>query len=262
MVGAIQESPLHTGEKDVSPMKETIYTIPINEALEKECFCPLCEMYKDIERSEIKYAVGPAMMEPDFREITNRKGFCKKHIADLNAESKALALALVFDTHLAEVENIMDADLHEKKSLFKKDEALEKFVAELKNVTESCVICERTESTFKRYIDNFVYLIKKDGDFLDKVLKTDGFCMEHFSRLAEKANQEFSDADFKKFFLPIAELQKKRVKQYHKYIKNFVDKFDYRNKDKPLDAPKDTLMQTSRLLNGEFEAKEKKLDNI
>ncbi len=40
-------------------MKETIYTIPINEALEKQCFCPLCEMYKDLERSKVKYAVGP-----------------------------------------------------------------------------------------------------------------------------------------------------------------------------------------------------------
>ena len=59
-------------------MKETIYTIPINDALEKECFCPLCEMYKDLEESEVRYAVGPAMMEPDFRELTNKKGFCKK----------------------------------------------------------------------------------------------------------------------------------------------------------------------------------------
>ena len=243
-------------------MKETIYTIPINEALEKQCFCPLCEMYKDLERSEVKYAVGPAMMEPDFREITNQKGFCKKHIADLNAESKALPLALVFDTHLAEIEKIFDTDMSGKKGVFKKDDRTEKFVGELKNVAESCVICERIESTFARYIDNFVYLLKKDGEFLEKVLKTEGFCMEHFTMLAEKAKAELSDSDFKKSFLPIADLQKKRVAQYHKYIKNFVDKFDYRNKDKPLDAPKDTLMQTSRLLNGEFEPKEKKLDNI
>ena len=243
-------------------MKETIYTIPINEALEKDCFCPLCEMYKDLERSEVKYAVGPAMMEPDFRELTNQKGFCKKHVADLNAESKALALALVFDTHLAEIENIMGADLSEKKALFRKDDSVEKFVSELKNISDSCVICERIESTFERYIDNFVYLLKKDHDFPEKVLKTKGFCMEHFTALAAKAKEEFSDYDFKKYFLPIAEHQKNRVSQTHKYIKNFVDSFDYRNAGKPMDAPKDILMQTSYLLNGEFEKKEKKLDNI
>ena len=243
-------------------MKETIYTIPINEALEKDCFCPLCEMYKDLERSEVKYAVGPAMMEPDFREITNKKGFCKKHIADLNAESKALALALLFDTHLAEIEKIMDADLSKKRGLFKKDDTAEKFVIELTDIAESCVICERIERTFKRYIDNFVYLLKKDDDFLKKVLNTDGFCMEHFSMLAERAKEEMSDSEFRKYFMPIAEHQKKRVEITHKYIKNFVDSFDYRNVGKPMDAPKDILMQTSKLLNGEFEPKEKKLDNI
>lgn len=244
-------------------MKETIYTIPINEALEKDCFCPLCEMYKDLERSEIKYAVGPAMMEPDFRGITNKKGFCKKHITDLNAESKALALALIFDTHLAEIENLFDIDMSEKKALFKKgDTAEEKFANSLSEVAGSCVICERIDSTFSRYIDNFVYLLKKDSDFLDKVLKTSGFCMEHFSALAKRASQEMSHSEFKRCFLPLAELQKNRVTQYHKYIKNFVDSFDYRNAGKPMDAPKDILMQTSRLLNGEFEPKEKKLDNI
>ena len=86
--------------------------------------------------------------------------------------------------------------------------------------------------------------------------------MEHFSVLAAKAKEEFSDSDFKKYFLPIAEHQKKRVALTRKYIKNFVDSFDYRNKDKPMDAPKDILIKTSYLLNGEFEKKEKKLDNI
>lgn len=243
-------------------MKETIYTIPINEALEKQCFCPLCEMKKDLERSEVKYAVGPAMMEPDFRELTNKKGFCKKHIAELNAESKALALALVFDTHLAEIEEIMDVRLSDKKGFFKKDEGIENFVSSLEEIGDSCVICERIENTFARYIDNYIYLLKKDQDFLEKILNTDGFCMGHFIMLAKKAKEELSEGDFKKYFMPVAEHQKKRIAEYHSYIKNFVDSFDYRNAGKPMEVPKDILFQTSRLLNGEFEQKEKKLDNI
>ena len=244
-------------------MKETIYTIPINDALDKECFCPLCEMYKDLEEAEVRYAVGPAMMEPDFRELTNKKGFCKKHMADLGAESKALALALVFDTHLAELEKIMETDLSAKKGIFGKGEnGFEKLADELKEVKESCVICERIESTFARYIDNFVYLLKKDGDFLNKVLKTEGFCMEHFSMLFKVAAKEMSSSEFKKCFVPVIEHQKLRLKKYHGYIKNFVDSFDYRNKGKEMDAPKDTLVKTGFLLNGEFEPKDKNLKNI
>lgn len=244
-------------------MKETIYTIPINDALDKECFCPLCEMYKDLEEVEVCYAVGPAMMEPDFRELTNKKGFCKKHIADLNAESKALALALVFDTHLAELEKIMGADLSEKKGIFAKGaSAAGKLADGLKEVKESCVICERIESTFARYIDNFIYLLKKDEDFSNKVLKSEGFCMEHFSMLLTVAAKEMSATEFEKCFVPVVEHQKERLKKYHRYIKNFVDSFDYRNKDKPMEAPKDVLVKTSFLLNGEFKPKDKNLKNI
>ena len=240
-------------------MKETIY----NDALDKECFCPLCEMKKDLEESEVRYAVGPAMMEPDFRELTNKKGFCKKHMADLSAESKALALALVFDTHLAELENIMGADLSAKKGIFAKGEnGFEKLAGSLKEVKESGVICERLESTFARYIDNFVYLLKKDGDFLNKVLKTEGFCMEHFSMLLMVAAKEMSAKEFEKCFVPVIEHQKKRLEKYHGYIKNFVDSFDYRNKGKEPDAPKDTLVKTGFLLVGEFEPREKNLKNI
>lgn len=244
-------------------MKETIYTIPINDALDKECFCPLCEMKKDLEESEVRYAVGPAMMEPDFRELTNKKGFCKKHMADLNAESKALALALVFDTHLAELEKIMESDLSAKKGIFGKGEnGFEKLAGSLKEVKDSCVICERIESTFARYIDNFVYLLKKDGEFLNKVLKSEGFCMEHFSMLLSVAAKEMSAKEFEKCFVPVIEHQKKRLKKYHGYIKNFVDSFDYRNKGKDMDAPKDTLVKTGFLTVGEFEPRDKNLKNI
>lgn len=245
-------------------MKETIYTIPINEALEKESFCPFCKMYEELEQEAVRYAVGAAMMEPDFRAITNEKGFCRKHMRDLNAESKALALALVFDTHLDNIENIMSSNLKaEKKGIFKKGEdGSEKYLSGLKHVTESCTICARIEHTFLRYMENFVYMLKKEPEFAGKVLKCEGFCMEHFYMLFETAKKELSSADFEKYFVPIAEHQKKRVEKYHKYIKTFVESFDYNNAGKPMDAPKDTLIKTSFLLNGEFKPKAKKLDDI
>ena len=60
-------------------MKETIYTIPINEAFDIECNCAICAIENRIEKEEIEYTLGPAMMEPDFRIISNKKGFCKIH---------------------------------------------------------------------------------------------------------------------------------------------------------------------------------------
>ena len=30
-------------------MKEKIYTIPVNDAFDKDCECPLCAMYQELE---------------------------------------------------------------------------------------------------------------------------------------------------------------------------------------------------------------------
>ena len=48
-------------------MKETIYTIPINEAYDENCECPLCFLYSRLEKEAVEYALGAAMMEPDYR---------------------------------------------------------------------------------------------------------------------------------------------------------------------------------------------------
>ena len=62
-------------------MKETIYTIPLNEAFDTDCECPVCEFMKKEEKNLIESTVGASMMEPEFREITNKKGFCKVYKA-------------------------------------------------------------------------------------------------------------------------------------------------------------------------------------
>lgn len=244
-------------------MKEKIYTIPINDALDAGSFCPFCHMYERLEKNAVSYAVGPAMMEPDFRQLTNAKGFCQKHMRDLHAESKALPLALVIDTHLAELDGILDTDFGGKKPLFKKGEsAKDIFAAKLSKVTSSCVVCDSINDTFDRYFDTFVYMLKKEKGFLEKVLASGGFCMDHFARLAEVAAKEMSDGEFEKYFLPVINLQKARVREYNVHIKNFVNNFDYRNADNKAVVPENLLLKAGNLLNGEFKPKEKKLDNI
>ncbi len=245
-------------------MKEKIYTIPINDILEKDCFCPFCSMYSDLEHEAVRYTVGPAMMEPDFRIITNRTGFCKKHIRELNAQSKALPLSLVLDTHLDSICKILDTDLSpHKKSIFKKGKSEVKNVSDsLSDVASSCAVCDRIDHTFGRYFDTFVYMLKKEQGFIDKVLSKDGFCMEHFSKLFVAASNMLSDAEFKKYFVPIIDLQKKRIHKLKEQLQSFSNSFDYRNIGKEKDFPSDILLRVSKLLNGEFKPKQKKLDNI
>lgn len=245
-------------------MKEKIYTIPINEALEANGFCPFCYMHRVLEDDAIRYTVGPAMMESDFRIITNEKGFCQKHMSDLCAMSKALPLSLVLQSHLISVLALLDADVSTStKSIFKKSASPKAdFAASLEMLSDSCTVCERIEHTFSRYISSFIYMLKKEKGFLDKVLATEGFCMLHFSNLASAAAKELSDSEYQKLFVPIIALQKERISKYHTYITNFANSFDYRNAFKPIEAPKDVIHKTAELLNGEFVLKDKKLDDI
>ena len=60
-------------------MKERIYSIPLTEALEENSGCPLCTLEKKLQEQAVEYFLGPSMMEPDSREMTNEKGFCKNH---------------------------------------------------------------------------------------------------------------------------------------------------------------------------------------
>ena len=106
-------------------MKETIYTIPVNEAYDIDCECPLCELEKKLEKEAIEYSLGPAMMEPDFRTESNEKGYCNKHFKMMFQSPNKLPLALVLDTHLDETRNRLESlknaaenALSEKKGMY------------------------------------------------------------------------------------------------------------------------------------------------
>ena len=56
-------------------MKETICTIPINDIFMPKDGCPVCRMEKMLEEQYVKFVTGDAMMEPNIRIETNKKGF-------------------------------------------------------------------------------------------------------------------------------------------------------------------------------------------
>jgi len=108
-------------------MKEQIYTIPVNEVYDTDCECPLCELEKKLEKETLDYALGAAMMEPEFRMESNEKGFCNHHCSMLFGMSNKLTLSLVLDTHLEEIRKKLDtlkksasALKNQKGGLFKK----------------------------------------------------------------------------------------------------------------------------------------------
>lgn len=60
-------------------MKEKIYTIPLNDAVNADDECPFCFIERVVEQDLLDFVLGSgsSYMESDVREITDRTGFCQ-----------------------------------------------------------------------------------------------------------------------------------------------------------------------------------------
>lgn len=87
-------------------MKEKIYTIPVNDAFDKDCECPLCAMYQELENNAVEYTDGTKLHgKTDIRAETDKMGFCRKHLKKIYAVENRLGFALVMKTHMDNVIN-------------------------------------------------------------------------------------------------------------------------------------------------------------
>lgn len=235
-------------------MKEEIYTIPVNEAYDTDEECPLCFLKKRLEAEGVEYALGAAMMEPDYREKTNEKGFCNKHFSQMLQKQNKLSLALILDTHLEEVrkavseyEKELPKLLSAKDGMFKKqkDVPTKKLTDFLNKVNNSCVICEHVDYTMTRYIKVLFFMWQKDDDFKKKFEKSKGLCLKHFEELAEASNLYLNKKQQAEFLKILLEKQINELSRIQEDIHKFTLKFDYRNKDMEwgtaIDAPKRTV---------------------
>ncbi len=218
-------------------MKEKIYTIPLNEAYETDCECPLCFLEKKLENEAIEYTLGAAMMEPDFRIESNEKGFCKNHYSMLFSKQNKLSLALILETHIEEISKSIgslskDFNKLSKNRLFKKSsDSNDKINDWFHKNNSSCVICDKVEKTMKRYIEVFFYMWSHDNEFKNKVISSKGFCLYHFGILSKNVQKYLGNKDSSDFLNIIYDIEKDELMRINEDIHKFTLKFDYRNKD-------------------------------
>lgn len=225
-------------------MAEQLYTIPVNDAFEADCECPICFMAKQLEQNAIEYTMGPSYMEDDNRAMTDKLGFCSHHIRILYGEKNRLGLALMLKTHtdktIKDLKTLSENKPLPSSGLFKKASASS--VGEyIKQLEDSCFICDRINGTFNRYIDTIFHLWKKEPSFIDKFKNSKGFCTYHYgvlydyaaSKLSKDAHSEFLDILNKVYF--------DNMERVNGDIGWFIDKFDYRFKNEPWKNSKDAL---------------------
>ena len=250
-------------------MKEQIYTIPVNEVYDTDCECPLCELEKKLEKETLDYALGAAMMEPEFRMESNEKGFCNHHYSMLFGMSNKLALSLVLDTHLEEILKKLDslkksasALKNQKGGLFKKTGSSDfaKALSEkLDGISDGCVVCDKINHTMERYADVLLYMWANDEKFKEKFNKSKGVCLKHMKLLVDTVPKSLKDSQAAQFLACLFEKQEAELSRIQEDIHKFTLKFDYRNKDMEWgtaqDAPIRTIDKISAFINNDYEEK-------
>ena len=150
-------------------MAEKIYAIPVNDAFDRDCECPVCLMYNDLESDAIGFTLGPSYMDDRFRLQTDELGFCKNHLKMLYDRNNRLGLALMIKTHTdktnKEIEAISKSPL--KGGFFKKgNQAL---IDYLDSLSRTCFVCDRINALYDKYIYTVIYLYKTDPAFKKKI---------------------------------------------------------------------------------------------
>lgn len=225
-------------------MAEQLYTIPVNDAFASDCECPICAMYAGLEQNAIEYTMGPSYMEDDNRAMTDKLGFCSKHIRILYGEKNRLGLALMLKTHtdktIRDLKELSKNKPVSQGGLFKKS-ASSSVSEYIKKLEESCFICDRIDNTFDRYIDTIFHLWKKDPEFKDKFKSSKGFCNYHYGVLFDQGSLKLSKDAYSEFVEILNNVYFENMERVNGDIGWFIDKFDYRFKDEPWKNSKDAI---------------------
>lgn len=249
-------------------MKETIYTIPVSEAFEKPCECPMCNLENRFETDRVNYYLGPSLMEPENRIETNEKGFCAEHFSMMyNTRTNRLGLGLILHTHLAEQNKKMEKLSQSagaprepsgtKKSLFSafksngdNAKAAENLLKYIDEQQAECCICQDLIKTMERYCGVITELYFSEKDFYEKFNSGLGFCMPHFGMLIRAAKQNLSGVKQEEFLGKLIKMQLSNLKRIENEVEWFTKKFDYRNQDADWGNSRDAVPRSIEKLTG------------
>ncbi len=237
-------------------MKEKLYTIPVNDAFDSDCECPICFMKKTLENNAVEFTMGPSYMEDDVRAETDKIGFCNYHLGKLYENKNRLGLALMLKTHMDKTIKDLEG-LSAKKgkgpSLFKKNTESTPVKEYTDNLVNSCYICNKIDNMFNLYITTVFYLFEHDSAFIDKLKASKGFCTEHYGLLFQEADKQLSGEKAENFRKDLNKVYFDNMKRVRDDLEWFIDKFDYRYVNEPWKNSKDALPRAMTKTNGVYE---------
>lgn len=231
---------------------EQIYTIPVTEAVDAsvtdpKCGCPVCTMSRRLEYRQLELILGPSMMEPAIRQMTNREGFCLDHYRKLLTRKNRLGVALILESHLL---TLLD-DMEDPSLAALTGKRGDRAVSRIGELEGSCYLCSRIEESLSRMIDTFVLLWHSDPDFRRKVEAQPHFCLPHYRRLLTVGKQKLSKKEYQTFLDTLTAIEKPYLNKLREDVSWFCKKYDYRYGDEPWYDAKDSIERTVATLHAQ-----------
>lgn len=239
-------------------MKEQLYTIPLNDAINAQDECPFCYIEQSIEQDLLDFVLGSgsSYMEADIREMTDKAGFCRAHFQKMFDYGNTLGNAWILKTHyqkiLREMQQQFSAFTPGKiKGKFRKpSQSGNPIGVWISEKEASCYICNQYKDTYARYLDTFFFMYKKDETFREKIRSGKGFCLPHFKDLCEAADTQLNDKEKPGFYEMALPLMEENMKRLSEDVAWMVEKFDYRNKDADWKSSRDAIQRGMQKLKG------------
>ncbi len=245
-------------------MKETLYTIPLNDAVNANDECPFCYIERSVEQDLLDFTLGnsASYMESDIRDATDKDGFCREHFKKMFDYGNTLGNAWILKTHYMRMSKAMSEQFKNYtptkttlKDKFRKNSSrINPIGIWVEEKDKSCYICKRFADTYDRYMDTFFFMYKKDADFRERIKNSKGFCLHHFGDLCEAAETKLNDKEKKDFYPEMFALMEKHMARLQEDVSWMVEKFDYRNKDADWKNSRDAIQRGMQKLKGGYPA--------
>ena len=225
-------------------MKEQLYTIPLNDAVNAGDECPFCFIERSVEQDLLDFVLGSgsSYMEADIREMTDKAGFCRQHFKKK-----------VIGEMKNEFAHFKPAKTSLKDKLRKAADA-NPIAAWVRKKESTCYICDHFADTYARYMDTFFYLWNQDNAFRQKIKDGKGFCLHHFGDLCQAADAKLSGNAKDEFYSVMFPLMESNMGRLSEDVAWMVEKFDYRNKDADWKNSKDAIQRGMQKLKGGYPA--------
>lgn len=207
-------------------MRDDICTIPISEVFEQTDGCPICRMRDTVEGRILDYIMGAAMMEPDVREATNKTGFCSEHLNQMMDRRGRLSLALMLETHLAE---ILDTHLTKKGLLDKKPS---KKIDKTTEMQENCFICSKIGWGMERMVEMVYRMYEEEADFRRQFDAQPMFCLPHYTLLMQGADKKLMKNRYSDFEKSLTSITAGYLQTLCADMRHYCSMYDYRNAGK------------------------------